>query len=115
MTKAGEILNRARDTMTVGRVFGEPYEQNGVTIIPAAFVRGGGGAGEAEPTEGQQAGSGGGFGMTARPVGAYKIQGEEVTWIPAADTTRVIIFSEVVLLAAILLLRTILRMRQAAG
>jgi len=112
MTKVEEILNRARDTMTVGRVYGEPYEKNGVTLIPAAAVRGGGGAGEGEQGEGQPAGSGGGFGMSARPVGAYKIHGDDVDWVPAADTTRVILFSELLLLVAMLIIRSIVRSRQ---
>ena len=33
------------DALTVRRVYGEPYEKNGVTIIPAAMVFGGGGGG----------------------------------------------------------------------
>ncbi len=86
-----------------------------MTLIPAASVRGGGGGGEAEPAEGQQGGSGGGFGVWARPVGAYKIEGDEVTWVPAADTTSVIIVSELVLMVALLVIRSILRVRRAAG
>ncbi len=34
-----DILAQARDTMTVRRVFGEPYEKDGVTIIPIAKIR----------------------------------------------------------------------------
>ncbi|HZW43018.1 MAG TPA: hypothetical protein VFF32_01320 [Dermatophilaceae bacterium] len=45
--KVSEVLNTARDTITVKRVYAEPYEQDGVTIIPAAVV--GGGAGEVVP------------------------------------------------------------------
>jgi uncharacterized spore protein YtfJ len=30
------MIEQARDTMTVRRVFGDPYEKNGVTVIPAA-------------------------------------------------------------------------------
>jgi uncharacterized spore protein YtfJ len=33
------------DAVTVKRVFGEPYQKNGVTVIPAAKVMGGGGGG----------------------------------------------------------------------
>src|SRR5437867_3223441 len=46
--KADQILSQAQDTITVKRVFGEPYEKNGVTVITAAGVLGGGGAGSGE-------------------------------------------------------------------
>jgi hypothetical protein len=42
-----EVLAQARDAMSVKRVFGEPYEKNGVTVIPAARVQGGAGGGAA--------------------------------------------------------------------
>lgn len=112
MMKLEELMDRARDTMTVKRVYGEPYEKNGVTFIPAASVRGGVGGGEGERGEAQPAGSGGGFGMTARPVGAYQIKGDEVSWVPAADTTRVIVVAEAVAIVALLVIRSILRARR---
>ncbi len=112
MTKVEEILAEARDTITVRRVFGEPYEKNGLTVIPAAAVRGGGGAGEGEDGEKQAGGMGGGFGVSARPVGAYQIRGDEVTWIPAADTTRVIVLSQAMAIVALLVLRSIFRSRR---
>jgi uncharacterized spore protein YtfJ len=40
-----ELITQARDAMSVRRIFGEPYEKNGVTVIPAARVQGGGGEG----------------------------------------------------------------------
>ena len=40
-----ELLTKARDAVHVTRVFGEPYEKNGLTVIPAANVMGGGGGG----------------------------------------------------------------------
>src|SRR5918994_847595 len=39
------VIGEARDAMTVKRVFGDPFEKNGVTVIPAANVRGGAGGG----------------------------------------------------------------------
>jgi uncharacterized spore protein YtfJ len=42
-----DLIAQARDTLTVKRVFGEPYEKNGMTIIPAVRVQGGAGAGAA--------------------------------------------------------------------
>ncbi len=114
MTKLDEILSGARDAVTVSRVYGEPYEKNGVTLVPAAAVRGGAGGGEGEGAGDEPSGAGGGFGMTARPVGAYQIRGDEVTWVPAADTTRVLILAEIVAIVALLVLRSILRSRRGS-
>ncbi len=114
MTKVEELLSGARDTLTVNRVFGQPYEKNGVTLIPAAAVRGGGGGGEGEDEQ-QGGGMGGGFGMSARPVGAYQIKGDEVTWIPAADTTRVIVVGQIVGIVALLVVRSIFKARRKRG
>jgi len=56
-----DTVNQMRDAITVRRVYGEPYQEDGVTIIPAAHVVGGGGGG------GDTLGNGGsGFGMSAR-------------------------------------------------
>jgi len=43
-----ETIAKAQDAVTVRRVYGKPYERNGVTVIPAAQVAGGGGAGGGE-------------------------------------------------------------------
>jgi uncharacterized spore protein YtfJ len=97
---AKEILAQAGETLTARRVYGEPYERDGLTIVPAARVRGGGGGGGGENEQGQT-GSGGGFGMTASPVGAYVIRGDEVRWRPAIDWTRIVLMAEIVALAAL--------------
>ena len=84
-----ELVKGYRDAVTVKKVFGEPFEKNGVTVIPAAKVMGGGGGGSGEsPDQGQ--GSGTGFGMTGKPVGAYVIRGDSVKWEPAIDINRLI-------------------------
>jgi uncharacterized spore protein YtfJ len=93
-TKADEILANikgVRDTLTVGRVFGEAYELDGITVIPVARVRGGAGGGGGESTEGDTPGSGfgSGFGMDARPVGVYQVSDGEAVWKPALDVTRI--------------------------
>jgi hypothetical protein len=31
-----DVISKARDAMSVQRVYGDPYERNGVTVIPAA-------------------------------------------------------------------------------
>ena len=42
-----EVLQKATDAITVSRVYGEPYEKDGLTVIPAARVSGGGEEGRA--------------------------------------------------------------------
>jgi uncharacterized spore protein YtfJ len=86
-----EILGGARDAITVRRVYGEPIEQEGMTVVPAAAVLGGGGGGGDSEGNG-----GGGFGVAARPVGAYVIRDGEVVWRPAVDANRVAIGWQVV-------------------
>jgi uncharacterized spore protein YtfJ len=53
------ILSSARDAVTVRRVFGEPYERDGITVIPAAAVMGGAGGGSGQDDEGAGGGGGG--------------------------------------------------------
>jgi uncharacterized spore protein YtfJ len=106
-----DVLAQARDTMTVKRVFGEPYEKDGVTIIPAARVQGGAGGGSGDDPQGQGRGSGSGFGMTARPVGAFIIRGGELSWRPAVDVNRIILGGQVVVIVALLTLRAIVKAR----
>lgn len=85
-----ELVKGHRDAVTVKKVFGDPYQKNGLTVIPAAKVMGGGGGGAGESPDGQGQGSGTGFGIAARPAGVYVIRGDEVTWKPAVDVNRVI-------------------------
>ena len=40
-----QILIGAQETLTVRRLFGEPIQVDGATIIPVAALRGGGGGG----------------------------------------------------------------------
>ena len=108
-----ELLAQARDTLTVKRVYGEPYEKDGVTVIPAAAISGGAGGGKAEVEEGEKENesAGGGFGVGARPVGAFVIRGGEATWVPAIDVNRVILGGQIIAIVLLLTLRSIARMR----
>ena len=85
--KIADLVDKARDTITVRRVYSEPYERDGVTVITAAAVGGGVGAGLGKDEKGQE-GEGGGFGVSGRPVGAYVITGGQVSWRPAVDVNR---------------------------
>ena len=102
-----ELISGVRDSISVKRVYGDPYEKNGLTVIPAAVVRGGGGGGMGEH-EGEGTGSGGGFGVNARPSGAWIIEGDTVTWKPAVDVNRIVLGGQMVALAAILVTGRIL-------
>jgi len=110
-----EIMETARDALSVQRVFGEPYERDGVVVIPTATVAGGGGggSGEGETPEGKPLGqgTGGGFGAMAKPAGVYVISGDTVRWQPAVDVNRVILGGQVVAVVLLLVLRSVLRRR----
>ena len=102
-----EVIAQARDALTVKRVFGEPYEKDGVTIIPAARVQGGAGGGSGEDPQSQGKGSGSGFAMTARPVGVFIIREGELSWRPAVDVNRIVLGGQVVAIVALLTVRAI--------
>jgi len=89
MPTVEEVMQGARDVMTVRRVFGEPVEKGEITFVPVASVRGGGGGGGGESPDKGETGNGAGFGVTARPIGAYVIRGDSVEWQPALDVARV--------------------------
>lgn len=80
-----EMLGGVRNALRAETVFGEAVERDGTTVIPAAVVRGGGGGGGDNENNG-----GGGFGLHARPVGAYVIRDGQVAWRPALDVDRVV-------------------------
>lgn len=101
MIEIEELIANARDAVSVKRVYGDPYEKNGLTVIPAATVRGGGGAGKGEKEAGES-GTGGGFGLTARPTGAWIIENDHVNWKPAIDVNRVVLGGQVIALIATL-------------
>ncbi len=108
-TALGSVLaavERGRDAITARRVYGDPVERDGVTLVPAAAGRGGGGGGGEEGV-----GGGTGYGLAGRPVGAYVISGGAVRWEPVIDRTRVIIGSQLIVAAALLLLAALARRR----
>lgn len=99
--KLDQFVGTAQDAITVRKVFGEPYEKDGLTIIPAAHVAGGGGGGTGQDDDGQQ-GEGGGFGLRARPAGAYVIRDGAVRWQPAFDANRAVLAAAAVIIAALI-------------
>lgn len=94
-----ELVGTIRDVLSARRVFGEPVERDGVVVIPAAVVFGGGGGGVGNNGALQE---GGGFGLMARPVGAFVISHGGARWVPAMDVNRLGIFAGVVVAAWLL-------------
>jgi hypothetical protein len=92
------FLPRLSVSLAAKRVYSEPVQHDGVTIITAAAIRGGGGVREGA----QQAEGRGGMGLQARPVGAYVIRGGEVKWKPAFDLSRAVFRGQVVAFTALL-------------
>jgi len=96
-----EVLSAAKDAITVKRVYAEPYEKDGLTVIPAATVGGGAGGGSGQDDKGQE-GGGGGFGMSGRPAGAFVIKDGQVDWRPAVDPNRIVVMVGMVVIAYLL-------------
>lgn len=94
MPNVDEMWSGVRDSLTARRVFGEPIEQDGTIVLPAASVRGGAGGGGDDTNNG-----GGGFGVAARPVGAWVIRGGDVRWQPAIDVNRLVVIGGLLALA----------------
>jgi uncharacterized spore protein YtfJ len=99
--KVTQLLDAASDAITVKRVFAEPYETEGLTIIAAAAVTGGAGGGAGTDSRGQE-GEGAGFGANARPVGAYVIKDGQLHWRPAIDANRTITIVGLIVIAYLL-------------
>jgi uncharacterized spore protein YtfJ len=121
-----EVMEQASSSIGAKRVYGEPYEKNGVTIIPAARIMGGvgGGEGEASPAADRTgedsfarrpSGVGGGYGLSGRPAGAFVVQGDDVKWIPAIDVNRLMFGFQVVMVVFFLTIRSISRARAKAA
>ena len=112
---AGNLLAMVSHNLSVRRAFGTAYEKDGTLIIPVALVAGGGGAGTSRTGRGNPAAgrqpegddpphdaasedpepkdAGGGFGGLVLPSGVYVVKGDQVRWVPAVDTTIVVLAS----------------------
>lgn len=125
-----DILRQVQSTTSARRVYGKPVEHDGVVVIPAASLIGGGGGGSGDTgathaedldiTDAPGAdvgsappdtGSGAGFGLIARPVGAYVIRDGEVHWRPAFDVNRFVFWGNMVAIAYFFVLWRIERAR----
>lgn len=111
--KINELFARTRDSLTARVVYAEPYEKDGLTVIAAATVFGGGGGGFGHDKTGQE-GEGGGFGLAAKPTGAFIIKDGDVWWQPAVDVNRMIGTIGAVVAAGLLAAARISKARAAA-
>lgn len=96
------ILDQVKALVDSSTVFGQPYEKNGLTLIPASRVSAGGGGGQASAEQ-----EGGGAGVQARPAGAFVVKGGEVRWLPSIDANRLILGAQIVAVIAILSWRAV--------
>ena len=105
-----ETVERALGAATVSRVFGEPIERDGVTVIPVARVRSMWGAGGGPHDVG---GIGGGGAVTAGPLGVYEIRQGAVRWVPAMDVGRIAMMGQLTAIVMLLVIRSVARSRRA--
>jgi hypothetical protein len=49
--------------------------------------------------------------VNAKPLGAFVVKGDDVSWRPAVDVNRVILGSQIVAILALLVARSIIRSR----
>ena len=105
-----DVIAQARDALTVKRVFGGAVREgrrDHHSRSQSPGRRWGGGSGE-DP-QGQGKGSGSGFAMTARPFGAFVLREGELSWRPAVDVNRIVLGGQVVIIVALLTVRTIIK------
>jgi uncharacterized spore protein YtfJ len=116
---AEEVLNSikgTKDSMSVRRAFGDPYEIDGVTVIPVARVAGGAGGGGGDGVDEAGASGGGfgtGFGMGVVPIGVYEVRGDRVEWKPTVDVNRVVKGAQVLAGVIAVCIALVIRARSA--
>jgi uncharacterized spore protein YtfJ len=113
-TSVLETVKEMVQNTTAEKVYGTPITQEGVTVLPVAKVSGGGGGGSGTgPGEnGQEAGgTGGGLGLTAKPLGVFVIRDSRVSWRPAVDVNKAILGGMAVMVAAIVATGVLIKAR----
>ena len=91
-----ELMQKAKDSVDIHQVFGEPYQVGDVTIIPVARAGGGGGGSAAGTVRGGE-----GYGFGIQPTGVYAIKGDSVKWVPAVPINAIINGAFVIAIIAI--------------
>lgn len=105
-----DVVSGAEGALNLKSVYGEIYEKNGTSILPAAKVTGGAGGGEGED-EAHREGKGSGFGIRAKPTGVFVIRDDSVVWKAAFDWNRIILGAQMVAIVALVTLRSIIKAR----
>lgn len=89
----GDVLLELADRLRENQIFGPPVERHGVTVVPVARIRGGGGLGGRGGREPHQ--TNGGFGFISQPAGAWVVADSgKVQWQPAVDASRIAIMGQ---------------------
>ncbi|MCJ7744663.1 MAG: hypothetical protein MUP40_00035 [Actinobacteria bacterium] len=131
--KPKDLLEHIKQIFAVERVYGEPIETMGKTIIPVAQIAagGGGGGGEGEgpvdagqktpgegkeeaPSMGTGTGMGFGFGGSARPIGFMVVEGDQTTWVPTVHPEKIALKSISVGMALVKMMVKIINKRSGA-
>ncbi|MGD8627193.1 MAG: GerW family sporulation protein [Anaerolineae bacterium] len=93
-----DTIDKARDTAQWQAAFGQPQEIEGRTVIPVARVSYafGFGFGQGTPPASEEGeatsvgeGGGGGGGASANPMGVIVVEGDEVSFRPIEDESRI--------------------------
>ena len=108
--KIEDLIAKTKDSLEARMVYTEPYEKNGTTVIAAARIVGGSGGGTGRDQQGAE-GQGSGFGLIAKPTGAYTITDGKVRWEPAIDVNRLVTTIGTIIIAALFLAVRIVKIR----
>jgi uncharacterized spore protein YtfJ len=109
-----ETIREVVENAAAGKVFGAPISQDGLTVLPVAKVSGGGGGGSGTgpAADGHETGgTGGGVGVSAKPLGVFVIRDGNVRWRPAIDINKVIVGGQIVAVIALLTVRALIKAR----
>jgi uncharacterized spore protein YtfJ len=119
MDQVKNVVDGVRDSFTVGRVFGEPISKDGVMIVPATRIAGGGGGGggsdgshdrsTADSGPDVAGGLGMGFGGVSKPAGAFVFKDGDVRWVPIVNRDLVAVLRAAILALSLMTARSIVR------
>ena len=113
-SSTGEVLVQLAALLRNDQIYGPPVEKGGVTVVPVARVRGGGGLGGEEGREPHQTNRGCGF--TSQPAGAWVVtDAGKVQWYPALDVMRLAALGQLVAGLVVLAVLLTRRDRRQAG
>jgi uncharacterized spore protein YtfJ len=106
-----KVIGHLGDEANTRMVFGEPEMFGERAIIPVAKVSYGAGGGFGGPNRAREEdteaptgeGMGGGFGVSAKPIGAIEVGEDSITWSPVIDWNQIALTWSRVLGVAVLM------------